>query len=226
MPMKGSGAPTEVREIDRREHGIGWIAYPDERMQRASHAFEIDGEVWLMDPVDFDGLDGLVTEFGDVAGVVTLLDRHKRDAAAVATRQDVSVHVPEWMDGVVEDIDAPTERVHRELADTGAGVHKLIDNRLWQEAAIMIEDQGTLIVPEAVGTAEYFLSSSERLGIHPALRLKPPKQLRRFSPDRVLVGHGAGVHEDATTALHEAVAKSRARTPALYGKITKNLIFG
>jgi hypothetical protein len=226
MPMKSSGAPTAVREIDRRDHGVGWIPYPDERMQRASHAFEIDGDVWLMDPIDFDGLDDLVTEFGEVAGVVTLLDRHKRDAAEIANRHDVAVHVPQWMDGVVEDIDAPTERVRRELADTGAGVHKLVDNRLWQEAAIMIEEQGTLIVPEAVGRAEYFLHSSEILGVHPALRLKPPKRLRQFSPDRVLVGHGDGVHEDATTALHDAVANSRSRTPGLYGKITKNLIFG
>jgi hypothetical protein len=226
MPMKGSGEPAEVREIDRREHGVGWIPFPDERMQRASHAFEIDGEVWLMDPVDFDGLDDLVTEFGDVAGVVILLDRHKRDSAAIANRHDVSVHVPEWMDGVVEELDAPTERVHRELGDTGAGVHKLVDNRFWQEAAVMIEEQGTLIVPESVGRAEYFLSGRERLGVHPMLRMKPPKRLRRFSPDRVLVGHGDGVHENATEALHDAVANSRSRTPALYGKITKNLIFG
>jgi len=226
MPMKSSGAPTEVREIDRREHGVGWLAYPDERMQRASHAVEIDGGVWLVDPVDFDGLDDLVTEFGEVAGVVTLLDRHKRDAAAVANRHDVAVHVPEWMDGVVEDLDAPTERVRSELGDTGAGVHKVVDNRFWQEAAIMIEDQGTLVVPEAVGRAEYFLHSTENLGVHPALRLKPPKRLRRFSPDRVVVGHGDGVHENATAALHDAVANSRSRTPGLYGKITKNLLFG
>ena len=85
MPMKGSGPATDFEEIDRRDEGVGWIAYPDERMERASHAFAVDGEVWVVDPVDVDGLDELLAEFGDVAGVVTLLDRHKRDADTVAS---------------------------------------------------------------------------------------------------------------------------------------------
>lgn len=226
MPMKGSGAPTEYREIDRRDEGVGWIAYPNETMQRASHAFAVDGEVYVCDPVDVDGLDEMLAEFGEVAGVVILLDRHKRDSAEIANRHDVSVHVPEWMDGVVDDIDAPTERIHLELADTGVGVHKLVDNRLWQEAALYIEERDELIVPESVGTADYFCAGSERLGIHPMLRLKPPKKLKRFSPERVLVGHGAGVHEDAAQALSDAVSGARARTPGLYMKNLKNLVLG
>lgn len=226
MPMKGSGAATEYREIDRRDAGVGWIAYPDETMQRASHAFAIDGDVWVCDPVDVEGLDDLLAEFGEVAGVVTLLDRHKRDAAAIANRHGVAVHVPEWMTGVVDDIDAPTERIHLELADTGVGVHKLVDNRFWQEAALYIEDRNELIVPESVGTADYFLVGSERLGVHPMLRLKPPKKLRRFSPDRVLVGHGAGISENATEALSNAVSGARARTPGLYVKNLRKLVLG
>ncbi|WP_335998963.1 hypothetical protein [Halorientalis halophila] len=226
MPMKGSGAATEYREIDRREHGVGWLAYPNERMQRASHAFEVDGDVWVVDPVDVEGLDELLAEFGEVAGVLTLLDRHKRDSAAIANRHDVAVHVPDWMDGVAEELDAPVERIHVELDDTGVGVHKLVDNRFWQEAVVSIEEQDTLIVPESVGTASYFLSATEKLGVHPMLRLKPPTKLRRFSPDRVLVGHGAGVHEDAAEHLHEAVSGSRSRTPALYAKIGKELVLG
>ncbi|WP_136715446.1 hypothetical protein [Halorientalis salina] len=226
MPMKGSGTATEYREIDRREEGVGWIAFPNETMQRASHAFAVDGEVWVCDPIDVDGLDELLGEFGEVAGVVILLDRHKRDAAEVANRHDVSVHVPEWMDGVVEDIDAPTERIHVELGETGVGVHKLVDNRFWQEAALYIEERDELIVPESVGTADYFRTGSERLGVHPMLRLKPPKRLKRFSPDRVLVGHGAGVHEGAAEALSSAVSGARARTPGLYVKNLKNLVLG
>lgn len=224
--MKGSGTATEYREIDRREHGVGWMAYPDERMQRASHAFEVDGDVYVTDPVDVEGLDDLLAEFGEVAGVLILLDRHKRDSAAVANRHDVPVYLPEWMDGVAEELDAPVERVRVELEDTGVGVHQLIDNRFWQEAAVSIEDHGELIVPESVGTASYFLSASERLGVHPALRLKPPTKLGRFSPDSVLVGHGTGVHEDAAEALHDALSRSRSRTPALYAKIGKEFVFG
>jgi len=226
MPMKGSGKTTEFREIDRRDNGVGWIAYPDETMQRASHAFAVDGEVWVCDPIDVEGLDDLLTEFGEVAGVVILLDRHKRDAATIANRHGVAVHVPDWMEGVVEEIDAPTERIHLELGDTGVGVHKLVDNRFWQEAALYIEDRDELIVPESVGTADYFCAGSERLGVHPMLRLKPPKKLRRFSPERVLVGHGAGVDEDASQALSNAVSGARARTPGLYLKNFRKLVLG
>ena len=226
MPMKGSGKATEFREIDRRDNGVGWIAYPDETMQRASHAFAVDGEVWVCDPVDVEGLDDLLAEFGEVTGVVILLDRHKRDAATIATRHGVAVHVPDWMDGVVEEIDAPTERIHLELGDTGVGVHKLVDNRFWQEAALYIEDRDELIVPESVGTADYFRAGSERLGVHPMLRLKPPKKLRRFSPERVLVGHGAGVDEGASQALSNAVSGARARTPGLYLKNFRKLVMG
>lgn len=224
MPMKGSGPATDFREIDRRDEGVGWIAYPNERMQRASHAFVVNGEVWVVDPVDVDGLDDLLAEYGEVAGVVTLLDRHKRDAATVANRHDVAVHVPDWMDGVASEMDAPVERVRSELTE-GCGVHRLIDNAVWQEAVVSIEDSGTLIVPEAVGTAEYFLAGSERLGVHPALRLIPPRRkLRQFSPERVLVGHGAGVHEDAAEALSDALDGSRSRAPGLYAKTLKQFI--
>jgi len=226
MPMKGSGPATDFEEIDRRDEGVGWIAYPDERMQRASHAFAVDGEVWVVDPVDVDGLDDLLAEFGDVAGVVTLLNRHKRDADTVANRHDVSVYVPELMDGVAGKLDAPVERVHRELGDTGVGVHKLVDNAFWQEAALLIADRNTLVVPESVGTASYFRAASERLGVHPMLRLIPPKKLRRFSPDRVLVGHGAGIHEDAARALEKAVSGSRTKSPGLYAKTLKEFVLG
>ncbi|MFB6083050.1 MAG: hypothetical protein ABEJ94_02255 [Halorientalis sp.] len=226
MPMKGSGPATEYREIDRRDHGVGWIAYPNERMQRASHAFAVDGDVYVVDPVDVEGLDDLLAEYGEVAGVLILLDRHKRDSAAIANRHDVPVYVPDWMDGVAGELDAPVERVHTELEDTGVGVHELIDNRFWQEAVVSVEEHDELLVPESVGTASYFLSSSERLGVHPALRLKPPTKLDRFVPERVLVGHGTGIHEDAAEALHDAVSGSRTRTPALYAKIGKELVFG
>jgi len=226
MPMKGSGSPSEAREIDRWEHGVGWLAYPDETMQRASHAFEVDGEVWIVDPVDFDGLDDLVNDLGTVTGVVILLDRHKRDAAAVATRHDVPVYVPQFMSDITDEIDAPTELIRRELDGTGYGVHELRNSGFWKEAALYGEDTGTLIVPESVGTTSYFRTSSERLGVHPMLRLLPPRKLARLSPDRILVGHGEGIHEDAPAALQEAVDSSRSKAPSLYAKTAKEFLFG
>jgi hypothetical protein len=226
MPMKGSGEATEWREIDRRDHGVGWLAYPDEKMQRASHAVEVDGDVYVIDPVDVEGLDDLLGEFGDVAGVCIGLDRHKRDSAKLANRHDVPVYVPDFFTGVEADLDAPVERVHREIDDTGIGVHRLVDNRFWQEAAFYDEDHETLVVPEAVGTADYFLGKGERLGVHPMLRLKPPRKLKRFDPERVVVGHGAGVREDAVDALEGAVGRAWSKAPSAYGKALRNAIFG
>lgn len=226
MPMKASGAATKWREIDRWEHGVGWIAYPDETMQRASHAIEVDGAVWVVDPVDFDGLDDLLAEFGEVAGVVVLLDRHKRDSVTIANRHGVSVHVPHFMQSVPDDLDAPVEQARTELGNTGYGVHEIKNNSFWKEAALYGEDTGTLIVPESVGTSSYFLTSTERLGVHPMLRLLPPRRLDRLSPERILVSHGDGIHEDAAEALHDAIDGSRARTPALYVKTARDFLLG
>jgi hypothetical protein len=228
MPMKGSGQ-SELREIDRWEGGVGWIAYPDEGMQRASHAFVADDGVWVVDPVDADGLDDLLAEFGEVAGVVVMLDRHKRDSATIANRHDVPVYVPDWMTGVASKLDAPVERFGRELADTGYRAITIRDSAVppWQEVGLYHEASGTLIVPESVGAADYFLAPGERLGVHPMLRLFPPERsLGTLSPERILVGHGAGVLENATTALRDALDNSRRRTPSLYGKTLKTFISG
>ena len=223
MPMKGSG-PATLEEIDRFEGGVGWLAYPDERMQRASHALATDEGVWLVDPVDADGLNDLLAEFGEVAGVVVLLERHERDAARLARRHNVSVYVPSWFERV--SIDAPTERFSGSLGETGYRLRK-ISTPLWTEAALYHEHEGTLVVPEAVGTAAYARTDAERLGVHPALRLLPPRRaLRGLAPERILVGHGAGVHTDATAALSDALSGSRRRAPALYAKTARLFLTG
>ena len=226
MGMKGSGEATDWKEIDRFDHGVGWIAYPEETMQRASHAVEVDGDVWVVDPVDIDGLDDLLAEFGDVAGVVTLLDRHKRDSATVANRHDVSVWVPKFMDGVVEDINAPTEQFRHDLGDSGFAAHTVVDNRFWQEAVLYSEDLGVLVIPETLGSADYFRVGDRPLGVHPMLRALPPKNVTRLEPERIRVGHGSGVDENATEVMHDAFSGARARTPQLYFKNFKKLIFG
>ncbi|WP_251330452.1 hypothetical protein [Haloplanus pelagicus] len=223
MPLKGGHA--DLREIDRWEGGVGWIAHPDERMQRASHAFAVDGDVWVIDPVDAPGLDDLLADLGEVAGVAVCLDRHERDAAAVATRHDVPVYVPEWMDGVA--FDAPVERFGGELGDSGYRVRRVRDASLppWQEVALYTDE--TLLVPEAVGTASFFRAKSERLGVHPMLRPIPPRRaLADLEPDRVLVGHGEGVFEDATAALRDALDGARRRLPAAYANMVREMVLG
>lgn len=224
--MNESDSATEFEEIDSNEDGVGWISYPDETMRRASHALAVDEELWLVDPVDTEGLDDLIAEYGDVAGVVILLDRHKRDSAAIADRHDVSVWVPSFMDDVEAELDAPVERFEYELGETGYALHRLIDNSFWQEAVLFNEDNGVLVVPEAVGTTEYFKTHTERLGVHPMLRLKPPRDLGRFDPDSIRIGHGPGIHEEATEALEDALDGARRRTPSLYWKNLTGMIFG
>jgi len=219
MPMKGSGAG-DLTVVDRFEGGVGWIAHPEETMRRASHAVESDGGLWIIDPVDAEGLDDLLSEYAAPEGVVVLLDRHKRDAAAVANRHDVAVYVPEWMDGVAGDIDAPTRRFGAELA--GFRVDRLIDNPLWQEATLF--DGETLVVPEALGTVEYFRAPAEDLGVHPMLRVLPPTDLRSYDPDRLLVGHGAGIFEDVGPTIRRAIDEGRGRAPSLYLKNVRGLL--
>jgi hypothetical protein len=226
MPLKGGAA--SLHEIDRWDGGVGWIAYPDERMERASHALRAGEDVWVVDPVDAPGVDDLLSDLGTVAGVAVCLDRHRRDAAAIATRHDVPVFVPEWMDGVAAAVDAPVERFGSELGDSGYRVRRVRDTAVppWHEAALYGPDD-TLLVPEAVGTASYFLAGEERLGVHPMLRPVPPRRaLGDLSPDRVLVGHGEGVFEDATAALRDALDGARRRLPAAYAGAFRELVFG
>jgi hypothetical protein len=222
MPMKGDSP--DLRAIDRWDGGVGWLAHPDEGMQRASHAVVGDGDggdepaVWVFDPVDAPGVDDLLADLGAVAGVVVCLDRHARDAATVANRHDAPVYLPHWMDGVAGALDAPVERFGRELPDSGYRAVRVRDSSLppWQEVALA-NDAGTLYVPEAVGTAPYFRAPGERLGVHPMLRLTPPRRaLGGLDPDRVLVGHGQGVLTDAGEALRDALDGSRRRAPAAY----------
>jgi len=213
------------REIDRWERGVGWIAYPKEKMQRASHILETEEGSWIIDPVDTGGLDELIGD-AEVKGVVTLLDRHKRDAAAVANRYGVSVHLPSFIDGVASELGACMKTFDGELGDTGYGLYEVVNNRFWQEAALYSEETNTLYVPEAVGTAEYFRTSGQQLGVHPMLRLKAPEVLRRFRPERIMVGHGEGVSEDATEILRKALENSRRKAPGLYLGIIKSMIFG
>lgn len=226
MPIKGSGEATEWTEIDRYDHGVGWIAHPEETMQRASHAITVGDDVWVIDPVDAEGLDDLLAEYGNVAGVIVLLDRHLRDAAAIANRHDVPVWVPEFFDRVERDIDAPTRQFRDELEESGLVAHELVDNRLWQEAILFDERDETLVVPEAVGSTEYFTTGGRPLGVHPMLRFRPPTKLGRFDPERILVGHGVGVHENATATLDDALDGARGRTPRLFFKNARMLLTG
>ena len=80
----------------------------------------------------------------------------------------------------------------------------------WQEIALWWPEPRMLVVAEALGTNPFFPIGDDRVGVHPFLRLTPPRRLRAYEPEHLLVGHGEGVHgPEATVALHQALSRSR-----------------
>jgi len=227
VTLKGDDA--DLREIDRWPGGVGWLAYPDEELRRASHALAVDGDVWVIDPLDAPGLDDLLADLGEVAGVVVGFHRHERDAAAIADRHGVRIHVPDWSSGIAAGSGVPVERFGAELADTGYRTLVVRNSSIppWQEIGLFHEAEGTLFVPESLGTASIFRAPGERLGVHPMLRLFPPRRpLSGLDPERVLVGHGEGVFDRASEAVRAALDGSRRRTPSLYAGNLRQLLGG
>jgi hypothetical protein len=183
---------------DETEAGFGWIC--DELLARCSHALVAGGRVWLVDPIDGDGVEERVRGAGEPAGVIQLLDRHARDCAVLAARLGVPHHV------------VPRARV------PGAPFEWRVVSawRRWREVALWWPDAAVLVCADALGTVGYFVARGERLGVHPLLRAMPPRAaFEGLSPSHVLCGHGEGVHEDAAEALREALATARRRVPAL-----------
>lgn len=179
-------------------HGAGltWIAPTPAVMRRASQAVALDGDVWLVDPVDVPGLDEAISGLGTPRAVVQLLDRHPRDCAAVASKLGVP---------------------HIVLPAEDVGPFTAIRLRTppgWHEVALWEPGRRILAVADAVGTASYFRARGEALGVHPFLRMFPPGVLRGLAPEHLLVGHGPGIHgPDAAPALEEALRTSRRRIP-------------
>lgn len=183
------------------EHAAGftWIASEPAFMERACHALVDDRRVWVIDPADVPGLDDALRARGRVEAVVQLLDRHPRDCAALAARLGV-----------------PHLRLPAEIPDAPFEVVSVVSLPKWREIALWWPATRTLVVPEAVGTVSYFRATSEALGVHPMLRLTPPRSLRRFSPDLILAGHGHPLSGPGTArALADALRTSRRRIPEL-----------
>jgi hypothetical protein len=192
----------KVATCDEISFGLGWIAPEPALLERASHALRADGRVWLVDPVDGDGVEGLIRALGEPAGVVQLVDRHARDCAALAARLGVPHHrVP------FEGIPGSPFEVRAVLNVPG-----------WREAALWWPAARVLVCTEALGTASYFRAPDEALAVHPFLRPYQPRALRDMArclaPRHVLVGHGEGLHgDDAAVALREAVLGGRRTAP-------------
>lgn len=179
----------EARVTNTFDGGFTWVV--SEWMRRAAHALAIDGRVWLVDPVAWEPALERARELGEPAGVLQLLDRHRRDGEQVARRLGV-----------------PLQRLPREVPGLPLRFHRLIDRPWWRETVAWWPERELLIVPEAVGTADYF-ALGRPLGVHPMLRVTPPLSLRRYAPRHLLVGHGPSVHEQASEALEQALTHAR-----------------
>jgi len=180
--------------VDEREDCFGWIQV--EPLQRTSHALRVEDRVWLIDPVDEPDVEERIRALGDPAGVLQLLDRHSRGGAAWAARLGV-----------------PLRRAWEGTDGTPFQALEVCDNRLWHEVALWEPASRTLLCGDVLGTLSYFRAGDEQIGVHPFLRLRPPRSLGTVDPARVLVGHGGGIFDDASTALHGALATARRRIP-------------
>jgi hypothetical protein len=182
-----------MRVVDELENGFGWIE--EERLHQTSHALAVDGRVWLFDVMDDPELDVRLGELGEPAAVVQLLDRHNRDCAAVAKRLGVPLYV-----------------VPRQLPGTPFELRPVMRLRWWREVALWWPERRILVVADALGTLPFFRAGAEPAGVHPFLRLWPPRSLRGLEPEHLLVGHGEGIHNHPV-ALGSALRTARRQIP-------------
>jgi hypothetical protein len=187
----------DVRIDERLPCAVTWTVI-NEPMERSSHALASEGRVWLIDPVDDERALAAAEALGEITAVLQLLDRHPRHCARLASRYGVPhIRLPERLD------DSPFE------------IAKAVSVPRWREVALWWEAESLLVVAEAFGTASYF-ALDRPLGVHPWLRMRPPRSLSRFAPTRLLVGHGDPLHEDAAAAISEALARSRRDAPRAF----------
>ena len=187
---------TEARFVDEEEWGFGWQV--EEKLRRTSHTVLTHTGVWVFDPVLWEPALDRTRNLGIPVGVVQLIDRHNRDCEEVAAALGVP-HYRVPFHGIVG-------------SGSGLDVVAIARSRFWKEVAVWIPERRALVCGDALGTVGYFRARGEPIGVHPFLRLRPPRGLARHEPRHILVGHGAGVHGDeAPAALDEALRTARRR---------------
>jgi hypothetical protein len=193
---------------------ISWSFDAGSAVTRNSTAVAVDGGCLLVDPVDGPGLDDLIATLGDVVGVCTLLDRHRRDAAKIASRLGCPQLVPSTLAGSGEPLVVAGVQERAILAAPG-----------WNESALWLPERRLLVSADALGTTRYFLSTpNESVGVHPLLRLRPPVgAFRGLDPVAIAVGHGAPVVEAASAALERAIATARSGLPRTWWGIVSSI---
>ena len=149
-------------------------------MRRTSHALVVDGRVWLIDPVDEH--------------------RSSRNACARSASRPACCSCSTATSAAARRGRTARRAAPSRLGDARRGAvpdAAVRSRRWWKEVALWEPVSRTLVCADALGTVGYFCAPGERIGLHPLLRLFPPRALERVAPERILCGHGAGMHEDA-----------------------------
>jgi len=188
--------------VEVKEHALGRTYVVAEAMERAFHALVDDGKVWLVDPLDVPEL-GDVTELGEPAGVLQLLDRHNRDCALIAERLGVPhLTVPDAVLG------SPFEAI------------AVVRMPGWKETALWWPEREALIVAETLAGNPMHTGGDQPVAIHFLHRAWPPGSLREYRPQHLLLGHGHPLHgPGATAGLETAYARSRRDLPRVLLKL-------
>jgi hypothetical protein len=181
---------------------FAWLAGAGDPMTRSSCAVVVDGGCLVVDPVDMPGLDAALSAIGPVLGVVTLLDRHQRDAAVVAARLGVDRLLPRALGGAGLHLDGVEERT-------------VIDRRGWHESLLWLPDRRLLVCAETLATADALLArAGDRLGMHPLARIHPPRRaFAGIDPLVIAVGHGPPLRDGASDALRRTLRTARRSLP-------------
>jgi hypothetical protein len=193
--------PLELYPLDDRG-SFAWMLGPADPMSRASSAIVLGAGTVLVDPVEADGLDAELSSLPAVIGVVTLLDRHQRDAAAIAERLGVPRLTPTALGG-------------DGLALGGVQERTVTTRRGWHEALMWLPDRRLLVCTETLGTAGFDLARrGDPLGMHPFARPFPPRAaFRDIDPAVIAVGHGSPLTVDAGAAMRRVLGRARLQLP-------------
>src|SRR5436190_13196904 len=187
---------------------FAWLAGAGDPMSRSSCALAVGGGCLVVDPVDGPGLDEALSGIGRVLGVVTLLDRHQRDAATVAARLSAPRMMPVALGGAGLHVAGVEERT-------------VIDRPGWHESLLWLPDRRLLVCAETLGTADAFLARPrDRLGVHPLARIRPPRRaFDGIHPLVIAFGHGAPLRDGASQALQRTLRTARRALPRHWARL-------
>jgi hypothetical protein len=187
---------------------FSWLTDQAELLERASTAIALPAGWLLVDPIDVPGLDERLAG-RPLAAVLTLLARHRRDAARIAGRHGVEARLAAAAGGPGADV---------------AGVEEIaVLRRPWREAALWQPGERRLVFAEALGTADYYRARlGEALGVHPLARLAPPRRaLGGLRPEQICAGHGPPLLQGAEAPLQAALRDARRDLPRAWLRLVR-----